>query len=209
MNKKDKERNSEEIELYTTKWFDYRHLSPDLATMRFMHSYAKAMETYNDMLGFSKHRYILRTFPSMSLNDLRNNAQFKQLASLRRFADRYGIPYPMYWTYATNAHHKLAFTKTFISTFAHERIKAIILDLWNAKKEHSLETSDDPLFKADSFQAHPSQVEYYDYLIEETIKRNPRTRQPTAFETLIVNKVIDKAYMIMNLNKRRNAGALI
>lgn len=205
MNKKERERNKQEIELYETKWFDYRRGEPDVATMRFLFAYGKAMETYNDQLGHTRYRHILKAFADMRLESLRDQAQFKQLASLRRWADKHGMPYELFWSYATEAHLKLGFDKTFITVFGNASIKAKVLDMWEHWKEVTVVRSSDPFFRAANFTGYAQQCEYYDYLIDSILRRYTDGEAARRLARLVNDGELDQNYLVNAVDSRSKA----
>ena len=198
--------NKQEIELYETKFYDYRAVSPDVATMQFMLAYGRAMEGYNDRLGYSKHRHIFRSIPSMRLSDLRSQPQFSQLAKLRRWADKYGMPYKFFWSYATEAHLKLAFHQTYIPIFGHKAIKLRVKEAWDEwRTKFSVPRSNWDFFRAENFDRRPLQCDYYDYVLGNTIKMYGTHEAARRISELVSTGELAADYVQEYVNNRRQA----
>ena len=208
MNKKETARNREEIELYQSKFFDYRPVSPDVATMQFMYAYGKAMEIYNDTLGYTKYRHILKAFDKMELGALKEKTQFKSLASLRRWADRHGMPYDLYWSYATEAHLQLKFDKTYINVFSHKKIRAYVLEKWESRRRQVVIRSDSHFFKAENYQGFQVQKDYYEYVIDGVFEKHNYRDAGYKLADLVRAGELDEVFVtnhVRKMGQRENA----
>jgi hypothetical protein len=192
---KKNDNNKLEIELYETKFFDYRPVSPDVATMMFTYAYGKAMETYNDMLGRSRYLHTLKGFPDMKLETMKQQKQFKILQGLRQWSDKHGMRYDMFWSWATEAHLNLGFQKTYINVFYNKKILAEIKRQHAEWTEKFLVRSDSKFFRADSYTGHPVQQEYYDYVIKGTLKRSDQAGAAKMLAELVESGEIDLKYL--------------
>jgi hypothetical protein len=192
---KKKDINKLEIELYETKWFDYRPVSPDVATMMFLLDYVKSMATYNDTLGNSRYVHTLKQFQSMDLETVRQQKNFKMLRGLRQWADKRGMRYDQFWSWATEAHLKLGFAKMFINVFYNASILAEVEKAhaeWTAK---FLVRSDHKYFRASAFKGYPVQLDYYDYLVKGTLQRNDSKLAARTLAQLVKAGEIDHGYL--------------
>lgn len=195
MKKWEQKLNKQEIELYETKWFDYRVMSPDVATMKFMLAYGQSMRQYNHLIGLNRYFFVMRQFPSVKLSDLRKNRQFKILAGLRRWVDKHGMPYPTFWSYANDAHLNMKFVKNFISAYCNKKLLAVVNEMWTQRRQEVIVRSEFDYFRAENFAGLEAQCDYYDYLIGETQRRYSREESATKLDDLVESGELDQKYL--------------
>lgn len=188
--------------LYETKWFDYRPLAPDVATLVFMLEWAVKMREYKDDMGHSRYWNFLRSFKSFDLDYLRTNRRFKTLTKLRQYADKHRIRYDHFWHWAFEAHNELGFTKTFDEVFLNKKILKRVLDTNREYEQAHIKFSQSKLFEADNYDGLQIQKDYYDYIIHEVQKRYPRDRRTQKINSLIrQGKLNEKYFYGMQISK--------
>ncbi len=91
-----------ETALYERKWFDYRPLTPDGATLAFFYAWAKALTQFNEYLGDSKWLNFLRRFEHFNPPYLKQHhaRYWRSMNKLSNWADKRGMHYDWCWTAA-------------------------------------------------------------------------------------------------------------
>jgi len=161
----------DERELIEMKFFDYRALTPEMATLVFMREWAQAFCNYNEDLGKTKHYAFLKSFKSFDLDYLKTNTRFKTLGKLRQIADKHGMRYDLYWQWAFEAHLSLAFGKTFENVFLNKSIQAKILDFKRKHDKRTITCAKSDIFSPENYRNLELQNDYYWHLINEIKNR--------------------------------------
>jgi len=184
----------DERELMEMKFFDYRAMEPEVATLVFMESWAKALMNYNEDLGKTKHYAFLKSFKSFDLAYLRENARFKALTKLRRIADKHGMRYDLYWQWAFDAHLELGFSKTFENVFLNLKIQAKIPDKKRAHEKTFVTWAKSDIFKPENYRNLELQNDYCWYLIREIKNRYHREHWQRRITIMIENGRLPKDF---------------
>ena len=187
-----------EKELMETKWFDYRALAPDVATLVFMNEWAKAFCNYNERLGKTRHFYFLKSFERFDLGYLKNKTRFGYFTKLRQWADSHRMRYDLYWAWAFEVHENLGYGRTFESIFLGKRIKAGVLQKQKDFERDILIYSQHEIFRPDNYADYEIQDDYYWYLVDEVKKRNPKDRWLTKIKELITIDRIPNRFFMQN-----------
>lgn len=187
-----------EEELYDLKWFDYRPLPPDTATMAFTHQHIEFSGRYLEDLGEEGGKQISRgILKSLDPQNVRGWKFFPTMEKLRQWADKNGMRYDHFWELAMIAYNDLGFgtvrlTEKFYSRkagkvltqvkpyrclilnlFTTARMLARILESHRELKETTIIKSNDPYFQPENYAAEPLQVDYFRYLCMELMTRYP------------------------------------
>ena len=184
----------DERELMETKFFDYRALTPEVATLVFMREWARAFCNYNEDLGKTKHYVFLKSFQSFDLSYLRDNRRFKTLGKLRQIADKHGVRYDLYWQWAFEAHLSLGFGKTFENVFFNKNIQAKILDMKRAHDETFMTYAESDIFKPENYRNLELQNDYFWHLIRKIKDRYHRDKWQARIRNLVENHRIPREF---------------
>ena len=160
-----------ETSLFARKWFDYRPLSPDGATLAFFYAWAKALTQFNEYIGDSKWLNFLKRFESFKPDYLkRYHARYwRTMTKLRKWADKRGMPYDFYWTAAFEGFIELKFRyRFFVESYLSERLNN---DIWQKFTSRQIVLKSSlPFFRADNYQGWEVQDDYYHYLVREIMQ---------------------------------------
>lgn len=180
--------------LFETKWFDYRPLPPEVATLVFMLEWAVRMKEYKDDMGYSRYLNFLRSFDNFKLSYLRTNKRFKTFTKLRQYADKHGIRYDHFWYWAFEAHNDLGFTKTFDEVFLNKKILKRVMDKNKEYEQAHIKFSESKLFEAENYKKFQVQKDYYEYILRQVKKRYPRDRRLQKINSLIRHGKLNQDY---------------
>ncbi len=167
-----------EAELNTTKWFDYRFLTPMQATELFSKSYA---EKYR--LKFGRNVDSSQASKTSGTRSHRWDSSSRELSSFwvaRQFADSMGIPYDYFIEPAMQALMDIGYkriprpnqlyaakTRRLICTKAHEH--------WTEWTETArLMWSELPQYHIDVFRGLPAQIAHQDWIVKQLKARHAR-----------------------------------
>lgn len=169
-------------DLFQSKWWDYRFMSPFEATMAFADAFGEAgrriyarefdyeRAPHVSMMGSAKLKL------GLERNEERARRAFPAFWRARQVADVLGMPYPVY-TFEILSSRMRAWQRTHLPGPNHlyneidvERVAA----RWEEIKLSRIQYADHHAFLAQNFVSAPAQVEYADYLIE----RATRTLDP-------------------------------
>ena len=78
----------DEKQLYETKWHDYRHLKPDVATLVFIGKWAERYTEFNEAVGNSRYVSFFKNYENFSLDYLKakKKAFWKAMQDHRQWA---------------------------------------------------------------------------------------------------------------------------
>ena len=175
----------DERELFDTKFFDYRALTPDVATLIFMQDWATAFTNYNEDLGRSRYWAFLKSFESFDSSYLQTNARFRILGKLRHFADAHGFRYDLFWQWAFDAHLNLGFHKTWENVFLNSRILTKTIEMKREHEENFITYARSDIFKPENYRNLELQNDYYWYLIYEVKNRYHRDEFRSRLRSLL------------------------
>jgi len=157
-----------EDNLMKSKWWDYRLVSPDTATMMFIHSFGKRMPSYNERHGKSAYVHILKT---LDLNEPKKWSNWSTSQRLRRFCDAICMRYDEFWNWACEEHESLGHASMFMTAFGTECMRSRIQERMSSNRNNHIPVSKHPFFLAPAYKGCSLQIEYFGVLIE-AIKRN-------------------------------------
>ena len=161
-------------ELFDTKFFDYRALAPDAATLFFMRDWAVAFTNYNEDLGRSRYWAFLKGFESFDLTYLKATPRFKVHEKLRSFADAHGFRYDLFWQWAFEAHLHMGFHRTFEQVFLFPKILTKIMEYKRTHDENFITYATTDIFKPQNYRNLELQNDYYWHLVYEIKARYHR-----------------------------------
>jgi hypothetical protein len=161
-------------ELFDTKFFDYRALAPDAATLFFMRDWAVAFTNYNEDLGRTRYWAFLKGFESFDLSYLKATPRFKVHEKLRSFADAHGFRYDLFWQWAFEAHLHMGFHRTFEQVFLFPKILTKIMEYKRIFDENFITYATTDIFKPQNYRNLELQNDYYWYLVYEIKNRYHR-----------------------------------
>lgn len=176
-----------EQQLIETKWFDYKPLPPDTATLAFIVEHAKGLVRQLEYLG-EEGAYYKATgalFGSRGLKRANPTAwkHWKLFERLRQRADERCMRYDLFWAMAFEAYNEFGWgtrqtkRKSCFVPFNYFTSKALlsrVFDGWEEYRRQFLVKSHIPFLRAEAFTGHPFQVGYWRYVADEIKRRYPR-----------------------------------
>lgn len=194
-----------EDELYKTKWFDYRMLSPDMATMRFVYFWMKShgwalshagLDFREDLNGDPvpvPYHYAQGTMEYFQ--QVNDGEDWEAFQKLRRMCDRRGVPY---WMFCESAIKVLQGTDEGVldvrCTTGNMMLNSIMLDVTERKLHGPIPLARDPHFAAAAYVGHPLQEEYA-WHVTRAIKSRYRGDLTQKFVSLIKNGHLSKQFV--------------
>lgn len=201
-------RTMDERRLYELKWFDYRPLSPDTATVAFMCEFWKRLATVmKDDLGDDRAPYRIDNM-IMKLADKppKTWRDFQMGETLRSWSDRNFMRYDHFWMWAFEEYLGMSFgTKGLVKG---KKDRTIIMNYFNYPKilskvqqrrgQHEADRviwSEHPYFKPEAFEGTRLQLDYFDYVVC-AVKRLSGARASHAIRRMVDNGKIPKCYFV-------------
>jgi hypothetical protein len=178
----------DERELFDTKWFEYRPIDPDTATLVFIKAWAKRMQKYNALLG--KYPVVFRDYRSFNRARLSKMKRWNTMARLRQFCDKHGMPYGKFWEWACEAHLELKLHKMHEVYFTNEKLLFEVKAAWEQHKRNFIVTSDSWLLHPDFYRGYEWQNDYYEYVIGEIKRRNHKSKWLEVVERYVKDEKI-------------------
>jgi len=182
-------------ELFDTKFFDYRALAPDAATLFFMRDWAVAFTNYNEDLGRSRYWAFLKGFESFDLSYLKATPRFKVHEKLRSFADAHGFRYDLFWQWAFEAHLHMGFQRTFENVFLSLRILKRALEMKRKHEENFITYATTDIFKPQNYRNLELQNDYYWYLVYEIKNRYHRDQFNDKIRLMLENQRLSGEFL--------------
>lgn len=190
----------DERDMYASKWFDYRMMTPKTATLAFALEHFRALAENKKLLGDRPFEAVLAS-RKLDPSEPEKWRDWKSAVRLRRTADAVGMPYECFWEWAFEAYMDLKMqtllTKkntVFVpfNSFLNERLLATVL------RKHLtyplVRYSSAPFLQADAYEGHPIQVAYYDYLIS-ILSKSRRNCTSVKLKELIDDGKISRRYL--------------
>lgn len=158
-----------EAELRTTRWFDYRFMTPAQATYLFAAEYRKA---YIDAFARTRDIRKAEEIRPFSPDDIFDSKELNAMWQARQAADAIGCKYDFFlrfaflrfehrgWRFFPRANHLSA-----------EELVLDIRDAWGTTCRASLQTAALDTFQAAAFDQLPEQSEYYTWLCSQVRQR--------------------------------------
>lgn len=193
----------EEPELYQTRWFDYRHLTPAQATYLFAEWYRRVYLT-----SYEQTRDIRTVDDATPFepDDIFESRDMTAMWLARQSADRLGCRYDFYL--------RFCFTRASERGWRHlprpnqlyaEELVLDVADAWGQRCRDILQVAEAPRFTAAEFVGHPDQQSYYDWLCNQLASRpNPQYGLSTL---LFTRKILQPAFAAKRFSRELLAKA--
>lgn len=158
----------DELALMAVKWFDYRILTPDQATMECLYHYALATRHFQKEAGNGSYfNFLVR----VDLSNPKEWGGWKFIEKIRQHADSLGMPYNLYWDFAYVARSRIPFQRSFISVFLNKHLQKMVAELTAKHAENCLILSDHRLFRPESYTGCWIQKLYFNYVVRAAWER--------------------------------------
>lgn len=194
--KKDTKNQEVERELYSTKWWDYRHMEPEHATLICLLEYARAFSTYNDRRGNGRH---VNVFKNIDFERPETWRFYGALVKVRRWCDRRGVIYKQFWRLAMAGHEELGFRWATMNAFCNGRLLEWVEKDLAQRNAKTLVLSERNRFKAENYCGCPIQKAYYRHVVDE-VKRK-KGSGPAAVD--ILKQLIENGRLSKEFLKER------
>lgn len=155
----------DEAGLLSSRWFDYRMMSPAQATYLFAAHYAhEYLETY-------KRIRDIRTVESVSPfapEDIFASKELTPMWLARQEADRLGVKYDFFLHYAFDRFADRGWkAMPRPNQLYGEELLLDIRDAWQRRCREVLQLAENPFFFEIAYVAHPDQDRYYAWVVEQ------------------------------------------
>jgi hypothetical protein len=142
-----------------TKWWDYRLVDEETATLMFILSYAKIVSEYNERCGRSRHMNLLKGF--CLDNPQLWGRNYATLRNLRCWCDKQGTRYDEYWQWAVEIHETLGFHNYFVTTYACSAVKERVIIKQAENRRVFIPVSQHPFFRSAGYKGCLLQDAYF------------------------------------------------
>jgi hypothetical protein len=153
-----------EVMLYKSKWWDYKILSPESATLSFICAYGQRVPLYMERLAstvngknqegedikYEANRYV-NVLKHLDVESPEDWKHWKNITKLRQFADLHGMKYKEFWDHAVEAHEALNYKHTWVNVFLAKRLQEEVVKRFHASRLITIPTAEFSYFKADEF----------------------------------------------------------
>lgn len=174
----------DERSLYNLKWFDYRPIEPDTATLACAMAHTRKLGTYLQELdcgNFISARNSL--FKGFNLDKIRGWKHFETMERLRWWCDKRLLRYDLFWEYAFETYIQFGLgtrgygkgrrhRMIFLSLFRSQALLAHVAQLHQGRSQERIALSDHPYFAASQWRGELLQRDYADYLVNELRRRH-------------------------------------
>lgn len=154
--------------LYDSKWWDYRTMTPQTATLAFAKAYGEAFGLHGDTLLGSRYINCFKGWQSTRPQDWKH---YRTMVRLRQFADRWGMKYRDFWDWAFYAWMELGFTAFYPNAFLNARLQNHILGQKEARQDPFLRFAESAFFASAHYCGHWLQDDYNLHLTRAAMKR--------------------------------------
>lgn len=170
------------------KWFDYRPLAPDTATLAFVCEHVKGLARQLEYLGeerawFKAHGSVFGKGRKLNPAEPHAWKHWTLFERLRRLADQHFMRYDLFWAMAFEAYNEFGWGAKqlkgkgygFIpfNYFGNRTMLSRVKAGYEEYTRRFLVKSHLPFFRPESFTGHPFQVGYWRYVAGEIKKRYP------------------------------------
>lgn len=156
------ETRQQEAELWTSCWYDYRHLHPVQRTYLWTHEYVKAIQ---DVYRKTRdHARADKVHPFRG-QDIFKTAEWLGAYKARQQLDRYGIRYDFALRFAMNRYEGRGW-KVFPrpNQLCAEELAEDTHDAWKTECKAKLQIAEHDFYQSVQFVGHPDQIAYRDWL---------------------------------------------
>lgn len=169
-----------EVELFRTKWFDYRHLTPLAATKLYIGEFGRIYrQFYARYLDRQTAQYVRPpTFDSiiagLKRQDIEAKSNFSAMWRGRMAADMIGMPYELYLNLAFE--FRLRYWSRSKMPRPHQLYRAReieqIAEAWEKYQEGNLYVSQHPAYLVQNDCGAPHQADHRIWLVNQAMKRS-------------------------------------
>lgn len=169
-----------ELELFATKWFDYRQLTGVQATKVYIEAYAEAYkEVYARELDYERAPFVKpvdyeKLMGRLAEGEAKAKKSYKGFWRGRQVADALGMPYRIYIDLAFTARMR-RWKQRFLPQpwhLYHEYDVEKIQLKWIEQQETILFTSEDPAYLVQNYRGAAHQNDYHEWLITQAMARS-------------------------------------
>lgn len=196
-----------ERELYRTKHWDYRLMTPTGATFSCALAYFRALRAYKHSIGESPYEAVVAS-QRVNLTEPHLWKHWQTMTKLRRLCDSYGMAYDRFWELAFEAHTELKMPTRLIHVGKRRQPILLIpmecflnvgLLKWVIKRKVEridafVQYAKHPFLQPGAYVGHPLQIAYYDSILKQ-LARNPKNCTPERIAQLIDDGKIARAYL--------------
>jgi len=176
----DREIVDRELGLFTSKWFDYRHMTPLQATGAYVEAYNKVFrDIYAREFDYERAQYIValnfeRMLAALRFkNDMKQRRYFVGCWRGRQIADYLCMPYEVYVELAFTfrmRHWKQNFMPQPYHLYREEDVEKIIAR-WEELKETRIYTAEHSAYLVQNYEGARHQDDYHEWLFVQAEKR--------------------------------------
>jgi hypothetical protein len=164
---------ADERELYQTKWWDARLLTPKEATLAFALAHFRAMAAHKASMGDRPFEAVIAS-RKLDLAAPEKWAHWEIMTKLRRFADAFGARYDDFWELAFEAHIDLKLPTRLTrkgtlfvpcNTFLTPSLMNQVAVRWQERYGRFVRYSEAPFFTPAGYRGLRLQDAYYDEIV--------------------------------------------
>jgi len=202
------DRSMTEMDLYKTKFFDYRLMTPKTATLAFALAHFRALAEYKALMGDRPYMAV-KAAEKLDPKKPEQWRDWQAMTRLRRVADVAGMTYECFWEWAFEAFVELKM-KTRISrhgtiippfnAFLNRNLLTVVLS--KHREYPFIRHATSPFFGADAYEGHPLQIAYYDSLLA-VLSRSRRNCTGERLKQMIDDGVLSRKFLEARANKSR------
>ncbi|MDE4297071.1 hypothetical protein PXK56_17940 [Phaeobacter gallaeciensis] len=167
-------------DLFTTKWFDYRRMTPLQATSAYIKAYAEiARDIYARDIDYERAKHIkLATvtdlFAALGRNEAKAKRKLTGFWRGRQVADALCMPYKIYIEHAFT-YRMRRWQRAYLPQpehLYHEYDVEKIQELWEELQTGRLYLPEDPAYLVQNYQNIPYQNDFHEWLFKQARLRN-------------------------------------
>lgn len=186
-----------EADLWSRRWFDYRHMHPVAATYLYAHHYVEQTRRFYEQCIDIGTAQDARAFTP---DDIFQSRDMTSMWLARRSADALGVPYPFALQFAQDRFFSRAqrqFPRP--NQLYGEEFELDLQQSWKDRLDRQLTHAKLPHFQAAAWKGLPDQEEHLDFLVAQ-VKARPAPRY-RLIGRLIASGVISSAQAHMNFTE--------
>lgn len=162
-------------DLFQTKWFDYRRMTPVQATCAYIKAYTKVYrEIYARDIDHERAKHVQPTtvtglFAALANNDAKAKRKLSGFWRGRQVADALGMPYELYIEHAFT-YRMRRWQRAYLPQpehLYHEFDVEKIQELWEELQAGRLYLPEDPAFLVQNYQDIPYQNDFHEWLFKQ------------------------------------------
>lgn len=186
-------------------WFDYRPLPDELRNLHFLKEWAARYVRWMGECGLDisfdeKGNEIKVGLPYGTMEQIMADEDFwGGMIRLRKFADRYEMPYSDLWRYVFKVVTDDDEYGPYMRHFLDVGMRNAVVEMHNDNKEAHLILSSSELFLAENFAEQPVQFDYRNYLVAEVTRRHPNNKE------IYLQDLVDRGQLPADFMEKQNA----